>query len=887
MKTKLLFATMVLPALFTACTSDEIMDSQSPNLAGRTLLNPNFSISVNGEADTRFSWNEQAFGWNEFTAEDKFSAGLVDNVSGTIQNNVLTNYIFSTADGNKYTTTSQMVEGAYMFYSYPGFENNAKREALTFDLTKQVSTDLNDPVKVMNENQLFIAPLYRLKAETANEQLDLTFSSYWSSAVISIKNTSSQSFKIVRILLSDETDNFVVKGIVSPTAMETAKLVYSYDKAEGKYVLPKDAGDILTADIAEQSTKNGSLVLDCGSYELAAGKSTVAYMQVPAGLYTKDKMTVKVIVEVTDNNVTSLKSLEKKVVANFDDKGTDKIRFRRGMTTGVFGVEGNVATAYEVDDIELISAEDATGLYASSYDDMYKYLTDATVLPGDGGYIDIYNIGSLSVDDQLMTLVSRLGNKKVRFINAIDITSESRASATLVGMEFAEGATITKGNIVFGADVKVPAGKSLTINSETSATLGAEATAANFAGEVINKGTLYLKGSAAVNVSNDENATVEIIDDQTLGEGGIATFETPKTLKVAEGKTLTLSAALTIDYGQTLENSGTITANQALTNNGTIINNAKGTISAVSNTSLTPVGEVKRIATINNFGTLTAVTNSNDEANGKGLVVMKSADASIGTVTNGDVDNTIGGFITTNSNAVVFASYEGNQTGKLGNVMACTKVILKDGDWNKPSTAAGVNTLELDGVTLKSDANIALSETALKKVVMKNSVITQNLTLGEAINVGIINSESDGSLTLTKATTVDLTGSEFNNTVTADATGLETLDLKGVTFNANVSATNVITVNIKATEGVANTTTTIGGAVTIKAAGTASQIVVDERATLDVTTDGSIGSNGNSAGTTITNNGTVNNKGAINTVSAATNTGTWKGNAENVNTGAI
>lgn len=889
MKTKLLFATMVLPALFAACTSDEIMDSQSPSLEGRALLSPDFSISVNGEADTRFSWNEQTFGWNGFTAEDKFSAGLVDNL-GSVQDKVLTNYIFSTADGENYTTTSQMVEGTYMFYSYPGFESNAKREELAFDLTKQVSTDLNDPVKVINDNQLFIAPLYELEAATANEKMGLTFSSYWSAAAISIKNSSKQSFKIVRILLSDGTDRFAVKGTVSPAKMNEKKLIYSYDKAEGKYVLPKDADDILTADIAVTgATQQDDLVLDCGSYELAAGKSTVAYMQVPAGFYTKGQMEVEVIAEVTENNVTSLKSLKKEVVTNYtEESGTEKIRFRRGKTTAVFGVENGAAVAYNVDDIELISAGDAKGLYASNYDDMYKYLTDSKVLPESGGdydgYIAIYNIGSLSVDDQLMSLVNRLGDKKVKFINAIDITSESRTGATLKNMAFAGGATITKGNIEFGADVKVLGTNNLTINKGTSATLGSDADDDNFAGEVINYGVLYLNGTTAADIRNDEDAVVEIIGDQTLGTGGAGLGNTPKTLKVAEGVTLDIASNLNIDYGKTLENNGTILGTATLTNSGTIINNAKGTISAVTNTSIEPENGVKRIATIENYGTLTAVTNTEHATNGNGLVVMKSADASIVTVTGGDVDNTIGGFITTNSGAVVFASYEGNQTGKLGNVMACNKVILKNGTWTNPSTATAVATLELENVTLANNAAITLNETNLLKVVMKNSTAAKELTLTAATNVDLTGSTFNGALTLTAATNATLDNATFNGALTAGT--LTALNLRGVTFNAGVTAGEVIAVTIQATDRVANTTTTIGGAVGIKAAGTASTITVEENATMDVTIDGSIGSNGNITGTAMTNNGTVNNRGEIKLVSGATGNGTWKGNGATVDAGS-
>ncbi|MCD8081638.1 MAG: hypothetical protein LUF04_14955 [Bacteroides sp.] len=289
MKTRLLFATMVLPALFAACTNDEIVDSQSPSLDGRALLDPNFTITVNGEADTRFSWTDDGYKWNDFTANDKFSAGLLTTGTG---DKVLTNYVFSTKDGSAYTTTSQMVEGHYLFYSYPGFETNPKSEAIPFDLTSQVSTDLSKPADVVNaeKGQLFIAPLYQLEAETANNKLGLKFVSYWSTAAIPVKNTSGETFKIVRMILDGGDNQFLVKGTIDPSAMNDAGLIYKYDKATGDYVLGKNNDgdvavydDLRTADIAKTGEANRTnvkeLVVDCNSYELADGKSVTAYIQ--------------------------------------------------------------------------------------------------------------------------------------------------------------------------------------------------------------------------------------------------------------------------------------------------------------------------------------------------------------------------------------------------------------------------------------------------------------------------------------------------------------------------------------------------------------------------------------------------------------------------------
>jgi hypothetical protein len=920
MKTRLLFATMVLPALFAACTNDEIVDSQSPSLDGRALLDPNFTITVNGEADTRFSWTEDGYKWNDFTANDKFSAGLLADANAA---NVLTNYVFSTKDGSAYTTTSQMVEGVYMFYSYPGFEKNAKSEPVAFDLTSQVSTDLTKPADVVNaeKGQLFIAPLYQLEAETANNKLGLQFISYWSTAVIPVSNISAKPFKIARIVLRSASADFLVKGTIDPSKMNTAGLIYKYDKDKGTYVLGKNGDkdavydDLRVADIAaEGGQKVQELVVNCGSYELAAGKSVTAYIQVPAGVYANG-MEVEVVAEVTEvvagKNVTSLKSLVKAAEPNYksDDKLTanDKIRFRRSKSTGIFGIAAdNTPAAYKVDDLELTVADAAEGLYASTYDEVYKYVTEAAADESTANDpISIYNQGSLTVDDNMMTLISRVGTKHIQFLNPIEISSE-RASADLKNMQFAGGATIVKGAINFGAGVELAAGKELTIKKGATAKFASGETAITrtykgnaIAGTINNEGTLQLNGAAITKVKNGKEAVVEIVGDQTIGgteaANVVAAFNAPKTLKVAKDATLTLNNTadqLVIGYGQTVEVAagGKITATAAanFVNHGTIEN--KGTIDAVTNANVAPGSDgTKKIAKINNNGTISSVVNKKDATNGAALIVMGS-DAEITATadgsTGGEIDNTANGFIKANENGcIVYAEFSGNKTGNfVSNISGCTKVILKNGTWSEPALGSSVVTVELDGVTLakEEDGDIALA--TVTTLTMKNS-------------------DSNSKLTFAAVTAADLSGSTFGKDVTFSASGmnslkldyatfngslvmssvtsLATLDLIGATFNGALTANAALTtINVKAgkngDQDVA-ATTSFGGVVTasgltaLNIAAKATMKMMNSAATIGVTQQ-----------TEVKNSGLVENRGHVigkNTNSTGTGGDGWKFNA--------
>lgn len=848
MKTRHLLTAVVLPALFAACTSDEFNDNTNVNLQGRALLSPDFSITIDdGNVDTRFSWNEGKFGWNAFTQNDKFSAGLVDQPDGSIVDKIQTNYIFSSADGSNYTTTSQMVEGTYFFYSYPGFEGVAKRDAVPFDLTSQTKIDLNNPAKTVEENQLFVSPLYKLDAEHANIKLPLYFVSYWSTAGIRIKNTSGESFKIRRITLKGTGGTFDVKGVIDQSKIGDV-LMYEWNEETGEYALPegKDNKDLKTLDIAVDDASKQSdaaITVDCQAYVLENGKDVTAYIQVPYASLAS--ATVDITVEVVESGITTLKTVTANVVPN-EAEETNPVVFKRGNTMPVFGIKDGGLAAYEINNIILAGASTATGAYADSYEAFYEIFMAAA-----NGEVNINNLGSLKVDDRVMYLLNNIAAKNVKFQNKIDITSEN--AATLNRVEFAEGATVTKGNITLGDYVKLPANKILTIDEGAKVTIGVGSNSEyNVAtSKIVNNGTLTL-GKADLNIAqieNGVNSEVVIAEDQTINTGEIVAFNAPKSLTINKGKTLTVTTpALTIGYGKSVTNNGTIAPANAtmFVNNGTVINH--GTISNGKNANAAS----QQIAKIDNYGTITAITF--DAANGNSLITMKSADAEIKTVTTGvgDIDNTIGGYITTGASAVIFAKYTTDQSGELGKVMGCNKVIVENCKWTNPALPTGVTTLEMDKVTMAGTALVENS--AVTSLTMTNCIVPE-------------------AISFTVATTAVLDYSTFNGEVKLENASFTTLNLKGVTFNGKVTASNVTAINIKASEdqNVANTTTTINAKV---ATGSVDAMNIAVKSTLDVTMDGEIGTAGT---TSITNSGAVNNRGKIGN-DDATPTGNWKGN---------
>lgn len=850
MKAKHLMTMVALPALFAACAQEELVESTAVGLEGRALLDPNFSINVVGEGvESRFSWNEAAFGWNAFTANDKFSAGLVDDLAGGIQDKVLTNYVFSSANnGASYTTTSQMVEGAYFFYSYPGFESNEKAAEVAFDLTSQKKIDLNDAAATVNANQLFVSPLYSLKAGHANIELPLYFVSYWSTFAVKVKNTTGEAFKIRRITLSDATGKFDVKGKISVSALNTLGMKYSWSDDADAYVLPtgKTNANMLTANIAASgATQQDVITVDCQSYELANGAETTAYIQVPAGRHTAD-VTVEVVVETVNAlGATILKNVQFTMVDNADtnaDGVNDAVDFKRGYTIPAYGIENNGVKAYAIDKIKLSYASSQTGEYADSYQALEEILLKKESSATVPTLVAINNLGGLQLDDNVMYLLSNLRYAKPSFLNPIEITSIGKG--IVKNAEFKKGATVVAGDITLGYGVTVDAGETLTIDAETAATIATNLSTSTIA----NNGTLTLADAAVPTIVNGANSNMVVAENITLSATNV---NAPKYLTVNTGKTLTLGItnALVVSYGKKVTNYGTITSTSdshfvvegTIDNYGTI---NKGTLKG----SHASDNVTDQVAVINNYGKVANVWGDTSLANA--VIYQKNANAEVEGVTgNGEIDNTNNGLVT-NSAFTVYASYEGDQTGKLGNVMAATKVILKNGTWTNPELPAGITNLDLNTVVLTSTSSISLPN--VTTLSLKSSTVSKTLVM-ELVTAATLESTTfNAPVSMSTLATLNLKAMTINQEFTTAATAISILggananDVKTTTISANLVAGTVATLNINA------------------------------NAKLDVASAGSLGT----AGTTVvTNNGSVVNRGTISGLVAGSTIGTWKGNA--------
>lgn len=703
MRTKLVLMAMALPALFAACTSDEFVEPAQGDLNGRALLN-GLTVNVDQDAETRFAWGN--YKWS-FEAGDQFGAALTDPTATEVQDGqLLGNYIFSKGN-NGYTTTSQMYEGIYFFYSYPGFQGKATRDLVKFDLGVQ-KADLTKPEEVISNTQLFFSPLYDIKAETVDAKLPLKFYPYWSVAAFKIKNNTGKAFNISQIVLKGD---FQTKGEISPVEIEKAKLVYSIAEGETEYSLPENVefDDLMAETDFAKNTGDGytrptaatSIALSCGNYELANGKEVIAYMSVPAGAQTgliaeimvnAEGVSKKIVVNENGGEGTP------ETTENIASKGISTLKFLRGGTRAVFGFETDGETMKALN-VAAKNLQDANGYFVDNKTDLLA------VINANRGGIEVFNMGDLAIDNEIAKALTLYTAAGVKFANPIEVKAEG--DVTIDKTEFAGGVTVKSGNVTFKENVVLSAGAKLNVAG----------------GKVILKDGTYNNTGSTIDVNNGElvvaetdmeiekinmnNGTLTLNGaSQTLGSGKI---ENIMFNKIA-GKKVSLNVALYDAQG----NGGTLTVNNSgvWEANVTTTVSKNNTVTIENSQSLTNKGTVTNNGEIGGSGTLVntgKITNAREISNvtNNGFIVNTDEWYSVVTETatgTGWIDNSVGGKVTANGSKV-YRVYDGVTDPEIQGV-ATDIAVLKDVTFTKNAEITPI-VIMLGATEIKSEVTVS------------------------------------------------------------------------------------------------------------------------------------------------------------------------------------
>lgn len=590
MKTRNLLVAMALPTLFAACTAEEIVNQADNNAAleNRALLG-DLVVNAEGNVASRAAWSEENLAWGAWEEGDAFTAALTDAVTeGTAGDKLYTNYVWTKNAAGEWSTTSQMVQGLYAFYSYKGNETKNDRNLVKFDITNQTA-DLDNQTKVLDDNQLFFSPLYDIKAANTtaekNVALPLTFYPYHSIAAFYIKNATDQDLQISQIVAKG---SFQAKGEIKPAKIQDQKFVYSVRKdADGKYLneytLPYKTNPTTTTAGVEFSAKEvakmwemsdlsgaetvNQIVLNCENWTLAEGEEVIAYMNMPAGEQTTFSVEINVVDAEGNAKTVYVQNTKAELNADQVDEdpvysiastGLSKTSFKRGTATAVFGLKNGQPKAIEIAEKNLANA---SGIYVDNEAALLDLIADGR------GDVLVYNAGDLVLNATIADALAENTACNLIFANPIAIQDfENTVNLTKVTFEGKvtvkdeydanEEATEEGTVAIFGEDVFVKAG--LEVEAYSAATL-----ANGEYNAVTNKGTmtLYAEGAKITGTLKNEGTLTADNGSAPESEATSRALNLP-TISVEGGsvKVIGMDAIVTLKKGN-LEYEADVNAN--------------------------------------------------------------------------------------------------------------------------------------------------------------------------------------------------------------------------------------------------------------------------------------------------------------------------------------
>ena len=213
MKTKHLLTAMVLPALFAACTNDDlnVVSNEATTLDSRKVVE-NVALNFEGvDVDSRLAYD----GSYKWQANDKIGACLMDvltdnyRATGThwsqwfdMVDHIHTNYKFTRNSAGDWTTEAKMCEGNYFFY-YPYDANAGLRNAYSLGCAKQTlaNTDASALKKAFVENNAFVGYGKVYAGDNESESVAVTMVPVFGATGIVIENTGTKTYTIEKIVL--------------------------------------------------------------------------------------------------------------------------------------------------------------------------------------------------------------------------------------------------------------------------------------------------------------------------------------------------------------------------------------------------------------------------------------------------------------------------------------------------------------------------------------------------------------------------------------------------------------------------------------------------------------------------------------------------------------
>ena len=749
MRTKHLFYTAAVAALFAACVNDDfetISKQQNAANDGRPVVgNVNLNFTQAG-VDTRLAFGAQGYAWE---TNDTIGALLMDNVSSMdenkswlerykLVNNIHTSYPFT------YSTTDQtwgcntkMLEGNY-FFAYPWESYEGKRE-VRHSLLKQSQNGIGSNVVAESyaDNQFFIGYSQIMAGTEAKDALtDVEMVPLLGAIQLRIVNTGTQSYHLNKIVLSGN------KGIASVMTFDPTTAEYGTETEKDKWNLQGN-GYTKWFNYANY-TDNEADVYTAGG--------TDAVYNIEAG----DKYDRVEALRAVAKNVTGVeKSAQLTILGTAEER---ELLPAQGNTAYVL-IMCNPIEVKEVANAAANTNEE--GLFLSIY--------------ADEGFVQNINLSRVNGESTTNTVVTEAAVKKVgpSVANTIRIQLEDNSFITPEEMTVYNSTDLLQ-FIKWNA--------AITGNRDAVAKLAQDVT---FTKEMLD--VLKANKSTNLTIEKSSNATdveltlAEDVPANVLDEEQL----TIKTAIVVEGALeLTEDSEKGVTLGNiTVEKGATLTINDEKANVPSEIEN-NGTLDIGANAAL------KSSLTIENYGTMEVTKGGDSKAN-----VTNYADAVINN--NGYMQN-----VTNKEDAII--NLGENSTLSLANnegKVVTAKGATVNGTNNAEgeiqyvegaviNATGGIISTEFTGATLTDET---FEDTKVNKVILtKSTTVTTDVTLA---NVEIA---EGGELIVNEGKTLTVTDMLISGSASISGKGKVSAENMEIEEEADVTVANTTTINVSA-----------------------------------------------------------------------------------------
>lgn len=758
MKTKHLLTALALPAIFAACTADDIV-TEGANQTQRVALNENFKLNF-GNVESRLSAGKpgEAFAYT-FEEGDLVGGAVIDSYTGAKEPTTGTEFekidaVYSTQyfvsanqpfkfDGSAWTLEHTMVEGKYLFYYPYNTENNSRGAAkysipVMQDLSDKVTGEFNPKAAIEKYAMAVGYQFLDDKDLSASVELAPIFS--YARIVMTLDNQFAGG-EIDKIVLESKGNDFKLNGQLNNKKIENIFRLQAADKdfdwddysATAKFELENKNDDMNSKTFYNEEFNKGSKVIvgkvPAGTKmtkDAQNNHSFETYMVVPAQVMTGD---IYAYLYTTDGKIYSNK-VEYKAPLTFNRNTPKKLTVNLDTNNGE--VPYVIASQEDWNTSVSMMAKDETANFIIA--DSEFTITNETLFP---------KTGSITVDK-----VTVSGNNvTMKNVVATEVTVSEGAKLN-ADVTTTIATIINEGEVVVVAN---PEAESRAVELEEYHITAIE----NHATLTINKDaviTLDLTNEQGAVVNNAGTLNVEGSNEGTINNTGAINFVDDFTNESREyelvGEEYEVVNEPKIDNAATGEIRATI---GDLTNKSLIVN--AGILSCGNNEGLIKNNKDSR----NEAAVIDAKANSitliSSSENGKVIVyALKQANMSIndgkGTVeytanANINIDESNVTDVIATATITITQGSDATKNGKLKNLKVAADATI---------------TVVAPATNAKTFTSIEVAEG--KKLTLGSSLETASLTIGEK-----------ASVIVPKNMTLKVTGETFGNEGTVVVTG--------------------------------------------------------------------------------------------------------------------